>query len=187
MASFAVTNSTITGQAGTSQTMTTTMKSVIACVVGTSNSVNAPSAGAVLITQARRGRLYDILIGTNTTPGDTVVQWDVARLTAFGSSIITNTGGLSSVSSNYALDVADYNVAATVVANSCAETNITAGAELWGVGINQRASYRWVAAPGSEMVWPATSCQGLDLRAMGPSGGGSFAGTVTATVMFTEL
>lgn len=186
MAMFSVSNSTITGQGGTSQTMTTTMKSIVALVVGTSNSVNAPSAGAVLITQARRGKLSDILIGTNTTPGDTVVQWDVCRLTAFGSSIITNTGGLSSVSSNYSLDVADYNIAATVVVNSSAETNITASVELWGVGINQRASYRWVAAPGSELVWPAVSCQGLDLRAMGPAGGGSFAGGVTATTIISE-
>jgi hypothetical protein len=152
MAMFSVSNSTVTGQGGTSQAMTTTMKSVVSCVVGISNSTNFPSAGAVAITQARRGKLYDILIGTNTTPGDTVVQWDVARITAFGSSIITNTGGLSSVSSNYALDLADYNLAATVVANTSAETNVVVSAELWGVGINQRASYRWVAAPGSELI-----------------------------------
>ena len=187
MASFSISNSTTTGQGGTSQAMTTTYKTIMAMVCGTSNSVNAPSAGAVSIAQARRGKLYDILIGTNSTPGDTVVQWDVARLTAFGSSIITNTGGISSVSSNFALDTADYNIAATVVANSSAETNIAAAVELWGVGINQRASYRWVAAPGSEIVWPATSSQGVALRAVGPAGGGSFTGTVTGTVMFTEL
>jgi hypothetical protein len=149
--------------------------------------VNTAAGGAQSPYYARRGKIYDILIGTNSTPGDTVVQWDVARLTAFGSSIITNTGGLSSVSSNFALDLADAAITATVVANTTAETNITASVEIWGVGINQRASYRWVAAPGSEMVYPATSSQGLDLRAIGPSGGGSFTGTVTATVMFIEL
>jgi len=186
MALFSFSNSTTTGQGGTSQAMTTTYKSIFTVVCGTSNSVNAPSQGALLATQARRGKIYDILIGTNSTPGDTVVQWDVARLTAFGSSIITNTGGLSSVSSAFALDVADNQIAATVVVNTSAETNITAAFEIWGVGINQRASYRWVAAPGSEMVYPATSSQGLDLRAAGPSGGGSFTGTVTATVMMSE-
>jgi hypothetical protein len=187
MASFSIANSTTATYGGTSQAMTTTYKSIISIVNGTSNSVNAPTQGAAAIAAARRGKIYDILIGTNSTPADTVVQWDACRLTAFGSSIITNTGGLSSVSSGLALDLGDYNCNAVLVANTSAETNITASFELWGIGINQRASYRWVAAPGSEMVYPATSSAGWDLRALGPSGGGSYTGTVTGTVLFTEL
>jgi hypothetical protein len=164
--------------------MTTSPKSIISIVNGTSNSVNFPTQGAQPIVSARRGRIYDILIGTNSTPGDLAIQWDAGRLSAFGSSIITNTGGLSSVSSALALDIADYNCNAVLVANTSAETNITMTSQLWTVGINQRASYRWVAAPGSEMVYPATSSAGWDLRCNGLA---SFTGTVTATVLFTEL
>ena len=33
------------------------------------------------------------------------------------------------------------------------------------VGVNQRASYRWVAAPGSELVYPASDNNGFVGRA----------------------
>src|SRR5271166_7074152 len=32
----------------------------------------------------RRGKVYDILIGTNGTPADNYLQWDVSRMTADG-------------------------------------------------------------------------------------------------------
>jgi len=32
----------------------------------------------------RRGKVYDLLIGTNGTPADNYLQWDISRLTADG-------------------------------------------------------------------------------------------------------
>jgi hypothetical protein len=65
---------------------------------------------------------------------------------------------------------------------------IPRGVQMWYVGVNQRASYRWVAAPGSELVWPAASTaaagnyNGLALGARG-----SYANTVTCTTLISEL
>jgi hypothetical protein len=36
---------------------------------------------------------------------------------------------------------------------------------LMEIPVNSRASYRWVAAPGGELVVPATDVTGLGLRA----------------------
>ena len=37
----------------------------------------------------------------------------------------------------------------------------TTTAEMLRVPLNHRASYRWVAAPGGELVWPATANNGI--------------------------
>lgn len=66
--------------------------------------------------------------------------------------------------------------------NSSVETNLTYTNSIWNVGVNSRASYRWVAAPGSEFVYPAVSSAGLGLRALS----GSYTGTATGAVLFSE-
>ena len=92
---------------------------------------------------------------------------------------------MSSVSSAYQLDPADAGFAAFVTMNTSAQTNVVATAEVWYVGVNQRASYRWVAAPGSEIVYPAVSSgtggNGFALRFRG-----SYALTVTNNILFQE-
>jgi hypothetical protein len=139
--------------------------------------LNPPVAGGML----RRGKLYDILIGTNGTPADNFLEFDVARTTVQGASAVI-LGTLSSISSALGLDTADTGCAAFTMNNSSVETTITTGAEVWYVGINQRASYRWVAAPGSELVWPATSSAGFAVRARSAA----YTGTATATLLFQE-
>ncbi len=185
MANYAITNSTNITFGSSKGAMTTTFRTIARVGVGSSVSGSGfPSGGAVSPYNPRRGKIYDLLIGTDSTPGDTAVLWDMARATTMLSSEVY-IGALTSASSVYALDMADGLLSAFAIVNSTAET-ATYGNEAWSVGINQRASYRWVAAPGSEFVYPATSSAGLGLRAMGPSGGGSFTGTVTATVLFQE-
>lgn len=178
MANYAVSNSTTL--AGSSQfAMTTTYKTLIAI---------SPSSGGMVGPPVRpglaRGKLYDILVGTNGTPADNYMEFEVCRATI--GTTLTWTGSVSSVSSGYMLDLADVGFSAFVTINASAETNVVATAEPWYVGINQRASYRWVAAPGSEIVHPATSSGtaggGLALRARS----GGYTGTATGTVMVTE-
>ena len=159
MPNYAVSNSTVTGGGGTAQAMATTYKTVITCVSST--------------TATKRGRMYDLLIGTNGTPADNYMEFDVAR----------TTGGDTATS--YAappLDPADAAAGTVTRVNATAEGTITSVSDLIYVGINQRASYRWVAAPGSELVWPATSSNGIVLRAKS----GAYTGTVTGNVLFTE-
>jgi hypothetical protein len=104
-------------------------------------------------------------------------------MSAFGSTATSGyTGSISSVSSNFALDVADGLIQAWVTVNSSVETNNTYLQSLWNVAVNQRASYRWVAAPGSEFVYPATSSAGLGLRSLS----GGYTGTVTLTAILAE-
>ena len=179
MANYAITNSTVF--AGATPIAATATYATILLVGPTSAALNNPAYPAL-----RRGRIYDLLVGTAGTPADFSYEWEVVRTTAMGS---TNTtapaGSMSSVSSGLALDSADTGCAAYTLNNSSAggEANMPAGAQLWYVGINQRASYRWVAAPGSELVWPATSSLGLALKMRSVSGGTAVA---TGTILFSE-
>ena len=157
MANFVISNSTTT--AGTQQAMTTTYKTLVSIV----GAESAP----------RRGKIYDLLVGTNGTPADNYMEWIVSRVT------VPSTG---TVVTPLPLDAADAATLAKIVANSTTEGTVTAGSDLFYVGVNQRASYRWVAAPGSELVWPATSCAGFVLRARS----GGYTGTATGTVYAQE-
>jgi hypothetical protein len=104
--------------------------------------------------------VFDVLIGTNGTPADNYLQWDISRITAAGTS--------TSVTPQ-ALDPADAAALGLAGNNHTVEPTVTAGSSLLNVGVNQRASYRWVAAPGSELVFPALNANGLALRTL--SGG----------------
>ena len=161
MANYAITNSTL-GGTGTQQAMTTTYKTLC--------SVYASTTGTTSLV--RRGKVYDILVGTNGTPADNAMEFDMARLTSPSTS--------SLITAN-PLDMADAVMASGCVANSTTEGTFSSSGEVWYVGINQRASYRWVAAPGSELVWPATSSAGLALRAKS-----AYTGTATGTILVQE-
>jgi hypothetical protein len=129
----------------------------------------------------RRGKLYDLLVGTAGTPADFSYEWEVTRCTF--TSTVAWLGSMSSVSSGLPLDLADTGCSAFCMNNSSAATNIVVTGQAWYVGINQRASYRWVAAPGSEMVYPVTSSNGLALQTRSVSGGTA---TGTGTIYFQE-
>lgn len=170
MANYAVGNSTNIGAAQVSNTTTDiTLVAMFASTI-------APAP----VIQLRRGKLYDILVGTNGTPADNAMMWSIQRCTA--GSTLAGAGIASSVA--LALDQADSTPASYVNTNSSTESPYTATATNmpFYVGVNQRASYRWVAAPGSEIVWPATSSAGIVLRVKSPG----YTGTATGSVMFTE-
>lgn len=149
-----------------------------------------PSSGSALVSPPanlglKRVKWYDILVGTNGTPADSYVEYSVIRGTI--GSTLTWLGTLSSMSSAFALDMADtgFQCFCTVNASQGSSASYSVMAEPWYVGVNQRASYRWVAAPGSEIVSPATSSattgSGLALRMRG-----TLTTTVTGNVLFSE-
>ena len=179
MANFSIMNSTAIGGGNVQANITTTYKTQILIGNSTTSTTNLGS-GAL-----RRGKIYDILIGTNGTPADNSMEFDITRVTMGTSSVLA--GGISSLSSTFGLDLADNNgFVAMVGTNSSIETAFTATTEAWYVGINQRASYRWVAAPGSELVYPANSSatgnNGFALRARSAG----YTSTVTANIFFQE-
>jgi hypothetical protein len=144
---------------------------------GTQQATAAAYAGAVLGLNSStsvpvRSKVYDLLIGTNGTPADNFVEWDVSRVT---------TSSTATILTPQPLDMADAASRLVVTANSSTHATISLQ-NLWYVGINQRASYRWVAAPGSEIVAPATSSAGLQLRQRS----GAYTGTVTGSWMWME-
>src|SRR3954469_15393751 len=124
MANFSVNN----GLGGTLQAITSTYKTLLSATAQT--------------TSLKRGKLYDFTFGTIGTPADQSYEWDISRQTA------ASTGGTTVTP--LALDPADAAAFTVGTANPTGEGTITATSSVFYLGTNQRASYRWVAAPGSE-------------------------------------
>lgn len=135
-----------------------------------SNNISTTSALKTMLTlistAAIRPMLYDFSLGTEGTPADTSYQYLIQRTTAAG------TGGAAITPT--ALDPTDPAATATSVGGSTAitvEPTYTVGALPFGpMGINQRATYRWVAAPGGEIICPSTAAAGVGARVLSASG-----------------
>lgn len=132
------------------------------------------AVGAVLAAAStpRRAKIYDIMFGSQATPADNAFLWQLQRQT---------TVGTASAFTPLPLDPAD--AAATTVCEQAYTVNgtLTANAIVLTVPLNQRASFRWVAAPGSELMVPATASNGI--ATLTPT---SSAVLVTATELFEE-
>ena len=187
MANFSIANSSVNLSNALAQAITTTYKSQVIVCGSTNATYNLGPFGAP--TVGRRVKLYDMLLGTDGTPADNVMQFDVARV-SYISSVAAPTCTGSSIAGNFSLDPADTNgFQALAVVNSTSETGNTFLAEPWYVGINQRASYRWIAAPGSEIVMAANlqattafPGNGLAIRALSPA----YTGLIGLTGFFNE-
>lgn len=143
--------------AGTLQAISTTYKTLI--------NLTAQTTGIT------RALIQEFDVGTLGTPADNVVQWDVNRCSTVG----TGTTGTASPMDN------TFRAASTVATcNNTAEP--TAGVSMFNLGLNQRASFRWVAAPGSELVIPATNASGYGIRALSTA----YTGTASASAIFLE-
>ena len=157
MANYSVTNGSSGGAA-----VATGFKTLL--------SISASTGGT-----PRRGKIYDVLVGTNGTPADNFMVWDISRK--------VDTVGTSIDVTAQALDPADAAADTQAFQDYSSEPTITASSAVFSVGVNQRASYRWVAAPGGELVWPASAGSGFGLRVLS----GGYTGTATGTMHFTEL
>jgi len=115
----------------------------------------------------------DIEFGASGTPADNYMEYDVSRSTTVG----TGTAATP-------LAVDGSKRAASTVATVChtAEPTVTANSSLLYIPVNQRASYRWVAIPGCELIIPATNLYGLAIR----SRSGAYTGKVGVTAYFVE-
>lgn len=120
-----------------------------------------------------RVRLYDFMVGAGGTPADNVLNWTLQRST---------TAGTLTAVTPQALDSADPAAEATAGENATVEPTYTAGAELAEFPMNQRATYRWVAAPGGELIVPATANNGLGFQVRSPA----YTGTAEVTFHFEE-
>lgn len=118
--------------------------------------INLAGSAAVRVT------LYDVIIGSDATPADQAGEFVFNRTTA--------AGGGGTALTEVPLD--PLTVAATVAGTGgtfTAQPTDTANTELLMIGLNQRATFRWVASPGGEFYSTATAANGLFLRSVGHS------------------
>lgn len=102
-----------------------------------------------------RGWIYDVVIGSDATPADLAGNFTLSRFTA---------AGTATAVTPLALDQGNPAPLLTSGKNHSAEPTYAAGSELMQFGLNQRATFRWVAAPGGELVVPATAANGIGTR-----------------------
>lgn len=102
----------------------------------------------------RRIYLFDFTLGSEAVPFSAANLWQWKRFTAPG----TNTAVVPQ-----ALDPGDPAALTVAGQNNTVEPTYTAAAVLASKALNQQATYRWLAAPGSEIVAPATNLNGLGL------------------------
>lgn len=103
----------------------------------------------------KRIKLYDWEIGPKATPADGNAEWHLQRCTA---------AGTSTARTGRPLDPADQ--AANTVAGEAhtVEPTYTSNEILKSIGLNMRATYRWIAAsPDRALLIPATASNGLGL------------------------
>lgn len=112
-------------------------------------SIEAPASGQ------RRIALYDIIMGSDATPADNAFLFELQRST---------TAATGTAVTPLPLDPADAAAAALAKSNNTVDGTKTAGQIPLSVPLNQRATFRWVAAPGSEIIIPATASNGLHIN-----------------------
>ena len=127
----------------------------------TQTITSTPGDTVVLIDQSgttHRGTIYDVLFGDIGTPADNVIDLTMIRSSATGT-------GDAITESPLDLDAPAAILEAT--GNHTTEPTYTANSEMFHVGLNQRATFRWVAAPGGELMVPATDNAGIGLVGFG--------------------
>lgn len=108
-----------------------------------------------------RPKIYDLTLGSDATPADAAAEYVLQRYTA---------AGTSTAVTPQALDNGDPAALASAGEAHSAEPTYTANAIMLQFAVNQRATYRWVAVPGGEIVLPATAANGVGLQVISLSG-----------------
>ena len=108
-----------------------------------------------------RPRIYDMVVGSDATPADNAAEYVLQRYTAAGTSTAVTPQGL---------DPGDPAALASAGEAHSAEPTYTANAILLQWAQNQRATFRWVAAPMGEIVLPATAANGVGVQVIGIAG-----------------
>lgn len=125
-------------------------------------------------TTARRGKVYDLICGSDATPADNAAEYNLQRYTV---------DGTSTAVTPQALDPADAAALAEAGEAHSVEPTYTAGGIMLNWSQNQRATFRWVAAPGGEIVYPATADNGVGVQVITVAGS---AVNTTVTIHFEE-
>jgi len=162
MALYGVTN--VSATTPTLNNVATTVKTML----------QAAAATATL----RRAFIYEWKVGASGVPNatDCEIVWTIIKQTTAG------TGGVALTVN--ALDQSDAAAGTVCIGSLTAEPTGAETGVIDTLGANQRASYRWVVAPGGpgEIVVPATNLAGIGIRAKSSN----YASTVNVGMLFRE-
>lgn len=148
------------------------MAGYIVTMARTASTTLSLGTVAAFATRPRRGKWYEIELGSEASPGDTAILWIVQRFTAPG----TNTAVTPQP-----IDPADAATESTAGQNNTIDATYTANQVMLRLALNQRATFRWLADQKREYVYPATASNGLGIST--PT---STAIAVSATVAYEE-
>jgi hypothetical protein len=135
--------------------------------------IAADTVLSVIAATTVRPKIFDIVLSSPSTPNDYDAEFFLQRFSADGTGTAVTPQPL------------DFNERAAVATSKhtyTAEPTLTADEILLQLAHNQRATTRWVAAPGSELIIPALAGDGLALLCNAVST--QF--TEAATIFFTE-
>ena len=108
-----------------------------------------------------RPKWYDFVIGSDATPADVATEFSIARVTTAG------TGGTALTEE----PIDPLTVAATAAAvQGTFSAEPTYGNRLMNIALNQRATFRWVAAPDGALITTATTANSLACRSIASGG-----------------
>ncbi len=102
-----------------------------------------------------RGYIYDVVLGSDATPADQAGSYEMMRTTAVG----TEGAGFTPTKLDPDSAASDCDAGIT----HSVEPTETAASELMRFAVNQRATFRFVTAPGGELIIPATANNGINL------------------------
>jgi len=136
-------------------------------------SSTLPWAGIWQTGTTVRPAIYEFSLGSSGAPANQAASCLFQRSTSVGA---------SSSFTPVALDPGD--PASTTAAGFTFTTGptLTANAYLYRFGLNQQATFRWIAATGSEMKAPATANNGISL--LNPAVSSTW--TAEGTLLFAE-
>lgn len=135
--------------------------------------IAADSVLSVIAATTVRPRVFDIVLSSSSTPNDYSADFQIQRFSADGTGTSTTP---------QPLDFNDPAAVSTSKHTYTVEPTLTSGEILLRLAHNQRATVRWVAAPGAELVIPALAGDGVALVCNAVST--QF--TEVATIMFEE-
>ena len=122
-----------------------------------SASGDATALSLAAQSTAHRNMVYELWMGNEGSPADQVTVYHIARVTS---------DGAGSAVTPSPLDPGDRASQCTCLENHTTEPTYTSGGEILEIPLNHRATFRWVAAPGGEIITPATDNNGLGLKAI---------------------
>lgn len=108
-----------------------------------------------------RPKIYDVLMGSAATPADNAGRYVLQRNT---------TAGTSTAVTPQAIDPDDPAALAASGEAHSAEPTYTANAIMLRWSQNQRATFRWVASPGGEIMLPASAANGVGIQTLAIGG-----------------